>query len=409
MAEEGNCTLYQREVHQNVENEVPFVPYLGFFLTQIVHQTCHQQMHTQTVDLRRKGAILKHYTLHTSITISSSQSDEDDGTAHSCPNGFSEAPYSPIAHTCSIRAENPICTTEHGTNPCDSTGCTVNHISLSGDAAASSNTNTCAENLLSLGSAFPHHICPTNLLCPPQSSLRPPLECSSPFSSSPFGTLRQPCTMQKSHSAELLSPQCNNTTTVDEIPNSPRLVLKASASLDELSNSHPHKPLNESNDHLRKLADSGVYSPEGSIDEDPAVSLPIYGSVGNSRENICVSPLLYNTRLSMNMATDEESSEAVDNTPSRCFTLSMHSPQPSKRPASAGHLGLIKRRQAIEMNSVPIKHLRTPKELLNKYQICSLGCATSIESKQDISNLITTYHCNSEMENYVLSHQREPP
>lgn len=419
MGEEGNCILYHKETGQNIEKEVPFVPYLGFFLTQIVHQACHQQMSDKkVVEFKRRGAMLKRYKSHPPIIISSARSDEDGGIACSDPCDLTNALSSQIDESCKIS--------------CGLTGNAT--ISVSYDAVTPLSveidavTPSINEDFFNDASAFsppynsppPHspEFCSLSTL----DSLHPPMVCSISFSSSPFSTL-QPCSLSKSHSAELMCPQGKGTFLADKspVPMMLNMSLSSEALDSKVSNleleCHPklQKP-GDGGSGVCRFADSGVCLNESSSSIKEAGlhgsgNSPVHGSSRERLRGDQVSPLQCSPRHSV--VPEEQCSGEVEGhrALSKCLTLNVHSPcAPTRHPASADRSSSLGCRLATTLGCVDLKQLlRNPKELLSRYQICSLSCAINVQSKEDVRNLISNHHCNTEMENYVLSYQREPP
>ena len=426
MGEEGNCILYHREMSLNVDKEIPFVPYLGFFLTQIVHQACHQKMQQghPRIELTRKGAILKHYKIHTSTTVSSSQSDEDDASIHSWPTGHHE-PGSPVAQSCPTRCEDL-----SSSAPCNSR---VNSASLgymSDDAAAPSSaadtSNRDSFDAKQAESATPTlhlHLTTDDCLTSGQNP------STLPFSSSMLFSPLKPHMIQKSLSAEPLHLQYDSGAR-DELPTPSPLSVPTYLSLEDLdAQSEPcdlqqqeqgeeedDGPLCRKGNSQRTRSSTSVA--KSNTDEYRAVSLFLPSSgvhsadtdAAGNRDNICVSPLVCSTRLSLapEVERGEETGEAASGH-SKCLTMvDARGPHLSKHATSTNQAGQLHRRCALYRPKDATKFLHSPKDLLNKYQICSMGCANGIQSGEDIRNLITNYHCNTEMENYVLSYQKEP-
>ncbi|KAL5503012.1 hypothetical protein EMCRGX_G009887 [Ephydatia muelleri] len=345
MAEEGNCALYHKKTRKNIEKEVPFVPYLGFFLTQIVHQTCHQQMNDkQAMDLRRRGAVLKR---HPPIFVSCP--NEDIGIASSAPSGHMDT-LSPKSCSMSCSPTDSTTTSSFSFTSYDAM------IPLSSERGAISlNTNEDFFNDSSTSSLY-------DLPVYSSLSLHPPSVCSTSFSSSPCGML-QPHPLPKCHSAEPLCPHSEGTTHAYKPPVSPTssMTLEMSLSSEDLDAKldlkchQPHQPGDEGSS-LCRFADSGVCLNE---------------SNSSLRGGLCYcgSPPL----------------------------------------GASADWHQLERRPATTLGCVDLKHLfHNPKELLSRYQISSLSCGVNVQSKEDIRNLISNHHCNTEMENYVLSYQREP-
>lgn len=404
MAEEGNCALYHKKTRKNIEKEVPFVPYLGFFLTQIVHQTCHQQMNDkQAMDLRRRGAVLKR---HPPIFVSCP--NEDIGIASSAPSGHTDA-LSRKSCSMSCSPTDSTTTSSFSFTSYDAM------IPLSSERGAISlNTNEDFFNDSSTSSLY-------DLPVYSSLSLHPPSVCSTSFSSSPFGML-QPHPLPKCHSAEPLCPQSEGTTHAYKPPVSPTssMTLEMSLSSEDLDAKldlkchQPHQPGDEGGS-LCRFADSGVCFNESnsSLKEEDCATVdlhhlgvsPVKGSSRDSLRTGRVSPLQCSPPNSM-VPEEQCSGKATGGRAFfKCLTLSMHHPCTT---ASADWRQL-ERRPATTLGCVDLKHLlHNPKELLSRYQINSLSCGINVQSKEDIRNLISNHHCNTEMENYVLSYQREP-
>ena len=448
MAEEGNCTQYHKAICTDLQNRAAFVPYLGFFLTQVVHQTCHQKM--QQFHMKRKGAMINKILL--SPTTASNQ---PYGTlrSSSCPNGY-------------------------GDDVDDSMG-------RDAHANQSKEDITCASRTLSSSENTTNNACPSIALFPSFSS-RERLVVSKQSAFLPMyhrcvqsthnmysDSLSADCLHAPSeyptsclktyHSEELLDSLCHNEASAidDATPD----MCASFSSLGSMSglDDQPRNCLSDSvlhtasdsaadvdgkeNDFL-SLSYPGVTSPNfsssaGSLSSESGRRclrlstsggdlhpLGIYSTYSSSTDESHVADI---SRCALSSA--KSSNDIIDTgnaeIPSlphqrsksatvggvfikiRCPTCSCPDTKRShstKCSACAKLANVLEHhhRGAVQIDFGDLKDVHNPKALLQMYQTSSLGCGQGMQRNEEIGRLIRNYHCNTERENYELSYEREP-
>ena len=445
MAEEGNCMLYHKEIHNNLKNKVPFVPYLGFFLTQVVHQRCHQNMCKQ--GMRRKGAILNHYKILTP-TI---RPCKEYNSSFCCPNGDNLHFYNPVGWSTPQSQVIP-------------------DISYSyDDASDACNIND--------GDSFGHEVCQFDKRC--ASLLHLNLIRGAFTTNSLSGSLHAPSehsTSSSTHSCVGLSYRSIESLDLcgpKHETQYPRSVShKMSASLCslgpehemniQLAGSHSDTPLHQGEDcdtsnideynHLLGLSYLMSDSSSVSLSPSPAHSRCSLPGTGTSADDEPSSSWYGDYRFHSAKSSGATNSVKEDNSPSTSIChlrdcsiandidndkvpssiIQYHmvtsedtpyeergSPPCVSPPAIASgdmwdsnspdyaRLGvcLERRRHAIHAD---FRDTKDPKVLLMMYQMSSLDCSIEIKERVSIGNIMTDYCFNTEAENYELSYQREP-
>ena len=388
MAEEGNCMLYHKEIHNNLKNKVPFVPYLGFFLTQVVHQMCHQNMCNKQ-RLRRKGAILNHYKILTSLTIPSSGPYKEYNSSFSCPNGDSLHFNNPVGWS---TAQSQVIPDISYSDDDASDACNINGDSFSHEVRQFDKRCASLPHLNLIRGAFTTH------------SLSGSLHAPSEYSTSSFTHSNMALSYSRVESLDLCGP--NN-----ETQHSRSVSHKMSASLCSLSpehemniqlaGSHSATALHQVKDcdtsnrdeyhHLLGLSyltlDSSSVSP--STDSPSPVqsrcSSPGAGTSTNDEPSSWYGDYRFHSAKSSSAASNVEEHKITSN--------------------HLGNCSIIGHRNAIHLD---FRDTKDPKVLLMMYQMSSLGCGIEIKERVSIGNIMTDYCFDTEAENYELSYQREP-
>lgn len=362
MTEEGNCALYRREINLNLQNKVPFVPYLGFFLTQVVHHTCHQKMWERkwlkpsrrndlTCCTERENDISRS---HTDLNSCQTQSGNDLSSAPeylSLPPSYSlHLHFMPLSQYCNVSSDTP-------------------HTSLKFSSLSSLNS---------------------------EQGLKSP----QPSTPSDDGD-DQFCRLEDS-SLYLTKGNITNDTDDHHVSKSGLGSLGSESGLSTAQCSTLGD--DDEDEQFCKLEDSALYLTKVSI-------------IGDHNEDDCIpskhvssdhGDTLLSPRLSMVPADVHLCSETKSYSRSRHPTFGFSTINSTRRSVSLNHVDRLKGWHATQVDSVNPKDGCNPKALLQRYQTCSFDCAIGIQSREDIRNLIINYHGNSESENYVLSYQREP-
>ena len=368
MIEEKNCAMYLREIRLNFKNKVPFVPYLGFFLTQIVHQACHQKMQ-ETRWLKPN----KRNDLSCSI-------EDDDGT-------------------------------------CSPTGSYTN---LSICQAGSRNDLSHVPEYSSLVPSYALHL---HFMPRPQCHKASPSEPSS-TSLSLSHSLGSLCT-----ESELSSCRSSTAFSADEDDQFCRLEdIELYLTKDGIRQKSvdENQVLSSSKSSGILGCDSGPTTPQwrsASLEEDDQQFCRLEDSLlymakhhtrhsNGDDDSMCADHGGASEGPYLSAAPVEVYHEAGDlshsNRPTSGFTGKFRQPHSAMSPASGSRARLLKCRHITQVVSVNPKHSHSPTALLHRYQTSSLDCTIGFQSREDIRNLILNNHCNTEMENYVLSHLREP-
>lgn len=471
--------MYHRAIYKDLQNNVPFVPYLGFFLTQVVHQTCIQKMRDSR-GMRRKGAILKRYKVLLSCTTLSDSPYKVLNTTFSCPDGCRDD------FNYSIKSGTTL-SGPKGTIP--TLGYSYNEATTSFNAEI--RNNECPKGVLfptfssgervnakkSASLPFYYHYASAHnaagtASCP-SGSLRTSSRYSTPVS--PHSRLAVKC-----HSEELLDSQHHSEITDIHLtsPNvsislgslGPEAILGPGAILgdamhDRLSDSALHmiegstSNISESEDHLLSSSyskislppnlssstsslspESGISSPRPSTPDDDtfcrsgdsglySIKRTVCNSSDDESHSASISKFRVCSVSSINVIDFDEiapptpqwhakpfstksENECSDSEEIPCSKCTTHHDcsalQDSTCPVCAKLAGkLERRRNAVQEDSVD-PWFSNPKALLQRYQICSLGCGIGMQGREDIRSLIKNYHCNTETENYALSYRREP-
>ena len=377
MTEEGNCNLYQREINQHLKNKIPLVPYLGFFLTQIVHLACRQK-------LWESGwlALTKKSDLTCPIECDSDLS---------CPKGSHDDPND----------DPPGCQSGNGSGCQSGRGNDLS--SLSGFSPM------VPSYTLRLSNFIPHcqyHSSSPNLASDTPQDLSDSL-CSS------IG----PGSKSKSRYTEPSTPFCHDDDQFCKLEDAALYHYLTKKSVTNhnsqdfesgISISEPSMPDSDQDDEqFCKLEDSERYRNRETIssvnfDEDEN---HIQG--GRPHTYTCISscspPALSIISADVHNVIDEYS-------PSKhlAFGFTDMCSANSMRRSFFNQTGKLKCSHATQVDSVNPKYHHSPKALLHRYQTSSLLCASNIQSREEIGNLIMNYHSNTEMENYMLSYKWEP-
>ena len=456
MAEEGNCTLYHKAICTDLKNGAAFVPYLGFILTQVVHQTCHQKM--QQFHIRRKGAMMKRNKILLPPTTARNQ---PYGTlrSSSCPNGYGEdvddsmgrdahANQSKEDITCVSRT---LPSSENENNACPS-------IVLFPSFSSSERV------VVSRQSAFlpMYHRCVQSTHNIYSDSLSADWHAPSEYPTSCLKTY---------HSEELLDSLCHNeASAIDDatpdmcasfsslgsmsgLDDQPRNCLSDSVlhtasdsaadiggeENDLLSLSYPgvtspnfsssagsfspesgRRCLQSSTSggDLHRLGDSGIYSTySSSADESHVadISRCALSSAKSSDDiidtgNAEIPSLPHQRSKSRGTTVGGEFIEDHCPTCSASESGTSKRSHPTKCSACAKQANVLEHhhRGAVQLDFGDLKDIHNPKALLQRYQTCSLGCGQGMQRNEEIGRLIGNYHCNTERENYELSYETEP-
>lgn len=440
MAEEGNCMLYYKEMHKNLQNKVPFVPYLGFFLTQVVHQTCHQNMRNRQ-GMRRKGAIMKRYKVLTSLTNPSSRPCNTYKSSFSCPNGNSldssndsvgwstaqrqvipDISYSyddeningehfrSFSHGDSQRSASlPHNHHLHYIHSASTTSSLFGYLHAPSEYSTSSSTHShTASSDSSIESSD---------LCGPINQTLHPLAVSQNMSASlcNLGPEHEMNIGLTSCHSDIALHQLNTTSKEDDLLGLSCLrVGSSSVSLSTHSPSPAQSGLSSpcagtsaDDEQSSRHEDFGLHSAKcndaaSSVDEDESPSASIYLSGTCSVEDTehDKSSAIHCLKVAHEDTDYEHMKLHGVRDPPTIASDDMWDSQ-SGRPA----VHLDSRRHAIH---VEFQDIQDAKMFLMVYQMCSLGCGIEIKERADIGNLTTDYHFNTEAENYVLSYKREP-
>ena len=429
MNEEGNCNRYHSVINQNLKNEIPFVPYLGFFLTQVVHHTCHQMM--------LKSQWLKPSTNNDFICSTEQQYDHSPMGSQDCLN-------------CEIDSDN------------DGSSSMENEHYLSYELDGDSDLSS------QMGSQYQLNVCTSDLRLKSQDHLNYQIladsdsDLSSPMghqvhlscqvesvdvlmSVDPMESKDATC-FQTNSSNDLFPPVllltiCPTYSRESSYDSSDRSSYFSSSFGSADSESYIKSP--PGNDEIEEfcwLVDSSLYLTKGSINkdssnEDHVESTCLGNDSGFSTQTSSKSGNVYLDDKEYCMLSDA----AHYRTPVVCINSADDHNDTILSPDSAGahkccgtessshsqhltigfsnvptHLAhanqdsLLKCHEKTQLDSA--NHMITyyPTALLQKYQYCSLDCSARIKSREKIRDIIMNYHCNTEMDNYMSSYQREP-
>lgn len=364
MTEERNCALYQREINQHLKNKIPLVPYLGFFLTQIVHLTCHQHLWENSwLALTAKNDLTCSIELDSDLKCTIESQDDPHGceTGNGCDcqtaqeNGLTLTGYSPLVPSYSLHVSCFMPRYQYHSSSLNLVSDTTPLYLPSspicmGSKSRTRSTPTSDEEVqfcrLEDAALYHHH-----------------------YLNHESASYSMACSQDCKSGISILEPNTADSDQDDE--------------------------------QFCKLEDSERYRNRESFHEDENSVAGIDGDRNQADTSMASAPTL----------AASVHSEIDGSSPSKHLSIigftdvcSAH----STRQPFFHQKAKLKCSHAIQVDSVNPKYHRSPTALLCRYQTASVLCANNIQSREEIRNLIMNYLSNTEMENYMLSYKWEP-
>lgn len=453
MAEEGDCMLYRKAIHQDLQSCAPFVPYLGFFLTQVVHRTCLGNM-PRDKRMRRKGAMIKRYK----ITLSAPDlSRERKKSSFSCLNGSLDFKCPPKLDLNVLNPADGTAAMYNGGNGSDK--CPAILISQATSPTKPGNGATLsyhcvqhvprAYSISSLLKGFHRSkISPSSrssLATKPMHRSAESLLSDGPYDCIQGSSARLPDSIGGPDS---FNPEVGlDPVSSDSLLDAPLHQVKRCNSIEEEGNQvldHQYLRMDSQTTSIRSTspsdAESGRNSPLQAVSDDerftPSTMTQFSRSMSasNSSEEECSgakvshfgahysggqsssgshdyseASTLPRKKESLKESAEREGAESLcSKSPlsGNDFTKNSHCFMCPSCAQQVAYLG--SRRQAMQVALWDSSNFQDVKALLHVYQICSLGCGICLKERVHVRSLIREYHCNTEAENYALSYRREP-